>query len=86
MKIDKKKDLKAQIKEMEAKKREESAPAIMPEVEVSFDSWFHQRKPMIPKVHMKEVIMADFNARGIGANATMATYDAALELYGVKLK
>lgn len=86
MKVDKKKDLRAQIKEMEAKKREESAPAIEPEAEVAFDSWFHQRKPMIPKVHVKEVIMADFKARGLGDKATMAAYDKALAAYGVKLK
>ena len=82
----KKKDLKAQIKEMEAKKREESAPATEAEVEVTFDSWFHQRKQMIPKSHMKEILIADFMARGLGLKATMAAYDKALELYGVKLK
>lgn len=86
MKIDKKKDLKAQIKEMEMKQRHDQAPLIEPEAEIAFDSWFHQRKPMIPKVHMKEIIMADFKARGLGDMATMASYDAALELYGVKLK
>lgn len=82
----KKKDLKAQIKEMEAKKREETTPAPQAETVVSFDSWFHQRKTMIPKAHVKEVILADFMARGLGLSATMATYDKALEQYGVKLK
>ena len=82
----KEKNLKAQIKEMEAKKREEAAPVIEPEVELTFDSWFHQRKPMIPKMHVKEVIQAEFKARGLGEKATMAAFDAALALYGVKLK
>jgi hypothetical protein len=81
-----KKNLKAQIKEMEAKKREESAPATPAEVVVAFDSWFHQRSKQIPKIHMKEILMADFKARGLGDKATMAAYDKALELYGVKLK
>jgi hypothetical protein len=82
----KEKNLKAKIKEMEAKKREETAPVVEAEVEVTFDSWFHQRKHMIPKCHMKEILMADFQARGLKLKATMAAYDKALELYGVKLK
>jgi hypothetical protein len=82
----KEKNLKAQIKEMEIKKREESAPVIEPETEVAFDSWFHQRKAMIPKIHMKEVIQAEFKARGLDGKATVAAFDKALALYGVKLK
>lgn len=82
----KEKDLKAKIKEMEQKKREESMPVIEPEVEVSFDSWFHQRKHMIPRNHLKEIIMADFKARGLGLMASMAAFDKALAQYGVKLK
>lgn len=82
----KEKNLKAQIKEMEAKKREESAPTVEVEQEVTFDSWYHQRKPLIPACHMKEILMADFQARGVKSMATMAAFDKALELYGVKLK
>jgi hypothetical protein len=82
----KEKNLKAQIKEMEIKKREETAPAIEADVEVAFDSWFHQRAKMIPKCHMKEILIADFKARGLGDKATMAAYDKALGLYGIKLK
>lgn len=80
------KDLKAQIKAMEAKKREETTPAPQAEAELTFDSWYHQRKAMIPACHMKEILLADFAARGLGLKATMAAYDKALELYGVKLK
>ena len=82
----KEKNLRSQIKEMETKKREESAPVTEPEIELAFDSWFHQRKPMIPKIHAKEIIQAEFKARGLGEKATMAAFDAALVLYGVKLK
>lgn len=80
------KDLKAQIKAMEAKKREEIAPIPKAETQVTFDSWYHQRKQMIPTCHLKEILLADFAARNLGLKATMAAYDKALELYGVKLK
>ena len=82
----KKKSLKEEIKEMEQKKREESAPAVKAEKEVSFDSWYHQRKSKIAKCHMKEIIWADMEARGMKKRAKMSEFDKALELYGVKLK
>jgi len=78
------KELKAKIKEMEAKQRE-SIPAPAPEKKVSFDSWYHQRKTKIPKQHMKEIIMADFKSRGLDKEATMEEFDKALKLYGIKL-
>lgn len=81
----KKKSLKAEIKEMESKKREEAAVPVKAEKKVSFNSWYHQRKNSIPKQHMKEVILADFVARGLKEEATMEEYDNALKLYGVKL-
>ena len=80
------KNLKSKIKEMEAKKREESIPVMEAEVEVAFDSWFHQRSKMIPSIHKKEVLIADFKARGLSDKASMGAYDKALELYGIKLK
>lgn len=79
------KDLKEEIKAMEAKKREQSAPKVAVEKKVSFDSWYHQRKHMIHKCHMKEVIWADFVARGLTSEQTAAEFDKALELYGVKI-
>lgn len=81
-----KKDLKAEIKAMEAKKREDTTPKASVEKKVSFDSWYHQRKPLIPKCHIKEILWADFVARGMKLQQTMGEYDRALELYGVKLK
>lgn len=83
---DNKRDLKSQIKEMESKKREETAPATEPETMVSFDSWFHQRKNLMGKAHLKEILAADFKARGLNDKASMCAYDKALELYGIKLK
>lgn len=84
----KKKSLKEEIKAMESKKREEKEVKVVKDVEkkVSFESWFKKRKSQIPAVHKKEIIVADMKARGIGKEATMAEFDAALEKYGVKLK
>jgi hypothetical protein len=76
-------DLKAQIKEMESKKRV-AAPE-KKDKKVSFDSWYHQRKQKIAKCHMKEIIWADFKARGMKDKQTMEEFDKALKLYGVKL-
>lgn len=81
----KQKSLKDEIKEMESKKRQESAPVVPSEVKVSFDSWYHQRKDKIAKCHLKEIILADMQARGMKKEATMGEFDKALELYGVKL-
>ena len=86
-KVSKKKsdsDLKAKIKEMEAMKREASAPVQL-DKKVSFDSWYHQRKKLIPRQHLKEILKADFKSRGLGSEATMEEYDKALKLYGIKL-
>lgn len=83
---DKKKNLKDEIKKMETKKREKSAPKQAAEKKISFDSWYHLRKNLIKKCHMKEIIWADFTARGVKLKQTMAEFDKALELYGIKLK
>lgn len=80
-----KKNLKQEIKEMELKKREESAPKLQLDKVVSFDSWYHQRKDKIAKCHLKEIIMADFQARGLSKSHTIEEFDKALEQYGVKL-
>jgi hypothetical protein len=77
-----KKSLEDQIKEMEKNKRDAAPTSSLP---VSFDSWFHQRSDKIAKCHYKEIIMADFKARGISEEATVEEFDKALALYGVKL-
>lgn len=76
-------DLAAEIKKMEEAKRK-AAPVLKNKV-VSYNSWYHQRKHKIPKQHVKEVIWADFVARGVKDLATVEEFDKALELYGVKL-
>jgi len=72
-----------EIKKMEQERRE--ASGVQPKHAVlHFDSWFHQRKQVIPVIHKKEVIMADFKARGLKLEATMDEFDRALRLYGIK--
>jgi len=83
--------LAKEIKEMEmAKKKEamEKAPKVAPVVDlgVSFDEWWMLLvKKITIRPSYKEVIKADFKARGLGDRASMAEYDKALELYGIKL-
>ena len=76
------KDLKNRIKQME---REQRSVVVSKDKIVSFDSWFHQRKDLIPKHHKKEVIAADFKSRGLDKEATMEQYDRALRMYGIKI-
>lgn len=85
------KELKKEIKEMERKKREAAhkAAAVAPAPanrDISYDEWYMMRSAAIPKVHRKEVLRADFKARGLGKKADLASYDEALEKYGVKLR
>jgi hypothetical protein len=78
-----KKQIKAEIKEMEAKKRQESE--IKVDVAISFDSWFHRRSERIPKGHYKEVIAASFRSMKVPMMATIAEFDEALAKYGLKI-
>lgn len=82
---------KKNIKVIESKI--EVTPAVVAVVEqlvtevhkVDFDGWYGARAPKIPKHHYKEIIKADFKARKIRAMATMAEFDEALRMYGIKL-
>ncbi len=76
-------DLAAEIKKMEQAKRK---PALIKQDKVvGFDSWYHQRKSGIPKQHRKEILWADFSARGVEKHSTVKEFDRALKLYGVEL-
>lgn len=77
------KDLTSKIKEMEQQKRS-TKESVKPTL-VHFESWFHQRKPLIHEMHKKEILQADFKARGVELEATMEQFDKALRLYGVKI-
>lgn len=73
-----------------------SAPVEMPmetprktskndDVKVEFDGWWALRSGVIPAVHKKEIIKADFKGRKVPMVATIAEFDEALKKYGVKL-
>lgn len=55
------------------------------EKKINFDVWWNLRKDLIPRQHTKDIIMADFKGRGLTTEETMATFDAALLKYGIKL-
>lgn len=51
--------------------------------EVPFDAWWaHRSKELNPR-HMKEIIWADFKARGLAKMAKPEEYEAALKKYGI---
>jgi hypothetical protein len=52
---------------------------------VEFNVWFAMREKRIPPQHLREILWADFKARGLGIRESIADFDKALELYGVKL-
>lgn len=65
---------------------EEAAPkAKAEEPKLDFDGWHAMRKHLIPAVHKKEILKADFKARKVPTLATVAEFDEALKKYGVKL-
>ena len=51
---------------------------------VSFDVWWATTAKKLATHHRKEIVMADFKARGLSTQETMVAYDKALQLYGVK--
>jgi len=88
-----KKNLMKEIQEMENRARKEAmgsnkqeAPVENKPEEIDLDSWYFLRSKSIPGHHMKEIIRADFKARGLGNKDTMENFDKALESYGVKIK
>jgi hypothetical protein len=81
----KEKTTKELIKEMENEKRKEALKLSPKDTKVSFDSWYKQRSDIIPKMHIKEIILADFKARGLSKIETLDDFDKALKLYGVEI-
>lgn len=53
-------------------------------VKVDFDAWYASRGAIIPRQHYKEILKADFKARGLSTIETMEMFDEALRKYGVK--
>jgi len=90
----KKKSIKQQIKEMEAKKREEeqaNIPAPKPSAPkedkvISFDQWWMKASKKIKlSSWLKEVLLADFKARGLSKEETEERFNKALEQFGYKI-
>lgn len=63
----------------------DSVSAAEPVPTVEFDVWFVMREKRIPPQHMREILWADFKARGLSKSETVEAYDAALAAYGIKL-
>jgi hypothetical protein len=62
-------------------------PALAPQQpSVSFDAWWAMVQKQMPRQHSKEVVLADFKARGMRMQEPVSAYNNALTLYGVKLK
>jgi hypothetical protein len=78
-------NLKAEIKKMELERHAASSAKGLAQKRVKFDVWFSQRKDLIPPIHKKEILAADFKARGLESEATMEQFDRALKLYGVSI-
>jgi hypothetical protein len=85
-----KKDMMAEIKKMEAEKREQAMKAqtktAKEDKTVSFDSWWMKRSKQIPAMHRKEIVKADFKGRKLSDRELESDYDKALKAYGVELK
>jgi hypothetical protein len=95
--MSKKNDLKKQIKEMEDKARAdalaraaESIPSVL-EVEagpktISFDQWWITINSKIAlRPYMKEILVADFKARGLSKNETKEKFDETLRIFGINV-
>jgi len=65
--------------------KEEVVNVKLEEPKVAFEGWWAMRSTKIPVQHYKEIVKADFVARGLGPKETVKTFDDALALYGVKL-
>lgn len=52
---------------------------------VDFDTWYGIRKALIPGMHYKEIIRADFKGRKLKEACTLKEFDEALLKYGIKL-
>lgn len=50
-----------------------------------FDTWYTLRVSKIPSHHYKEILKADFKARGIKDLDTLDNFDIALKKYGVNI-
>lgn len=67
-------------------KQDKPAAETAPQPKVDFEAWWAVVQKKLPQHHHKEIVKADFKARGLSASESMSTFEGALEKYGVKLK
>ncbi len=67
------------------KNKEQAMSPVEQAPTVEFNVWFAMREKRIPTQHLREIIWADFRGQGLSLRETVATFDAALTKYGVKL-
>lgn len=84
-------DLEKQIKQMEDASRAEAMTKVVvvpstdpaPVEKMSFDQWWMVINRKIKmRTHLKEILHADFKARGLSKLETEQKYDDALRLFG----
>lgn len=64
----------------------DNSEAAQPQAEKhDFEEWYSMRMNQIDKHHHKEILKADFKARGLGQCESLEDFDRALRKYGVKL-
>ena len=84
-------ELRKKMKEMENKQFQEILSTQPEEVSsepkvISFDEWWMIINSKVPqKEWLKEIIWADFKARGRGKKETEEYYNEALRLFGIKI-
>jgi hypothetical protein len=76
-----KKDVKPQ-----AKPAQTAPVGPPPQPVIAFDAWWASVQKRMPLQHHKEVVMADFKARGLSKQEPANVFNKALAQYGVKLK
>lgn len=80
------KDMELDVNEAEAPEEAEvEVKQKAEEPKLEFDGWWAMRSSVIPAIHKKEIVKADFKGRKVPMVATIKEFDAALEKYGVKL-
>jgi len=67
-------------------KRENTVKGAPLPMKVAFDAWWAMNEKNIPVHHRKEIILADFRARGLSLAETIKSYNEGLNMYGLKLK
>ena len=81
-------DMKRQIKDMEDKVRAENIAARVVAVEesvekISFELWWMMTNSRLKlRSHIKEIMLADFGARGLSKNELKSKFDEALKAFG----